>query len=938
MTPVDKAKKLLEQLRLKKGEALDKAPKGTNGEYDPLYEWQRDGTEEGRKHRDAIPRMSGSERKASLKALARKTKVRLANDGGREFLLHRGEGNSPIRSESGGRVNHSVRTSWSPSSKLGSFLEPGGGRTSAWVHENKIIYHNPSPKVFSDEHEVIVEPNHSSEIESFESYGDFWRKNPMFGKSDSSPTIKKAEEVLNQLQKSKWSYSGKNKQDEIPEKMNGWISPTGKHHNLPIGGDHAEWILSNYGKSFGVDYPKDSDGEEIADAMDSAHEKAINAGWIAVGHGESNSITASHNVIGNPKHPANQTLQRLMKEHAIAPKFEVSVWKGKSASLVDLDTEHFIKHGRIKASSTIKKAEEVLEDMRKGKRSGFSLKAHDFKPMTSTHAGIYRIKNNQPDEKGYFSVEAYLGNSEVGSVTMRHMGSHIRPISEEESHESGGEGVNVNKDFRRQGIATAMYTHAEKASGKKLKPSHDQTSDAKALWNQPNRPFGKSESVPHFVHPHLYEWHDGHTSHHSKLNKSEPLAKEQWTQVQYNRKLNPLHGWISPSGEYHHMEPSETHSNKIGTLTAKEHFETTGEYGGLREADAIDRGWIKVSPAGSAVIAGNHKVLADKNHPATKTLKNKIREALNTEEGQHHWGSYFQLSHDGVDLNQPPVVRRNARGMQFSSERLATDPWLKHHAYMDPFEDIGKSETSHPHNDAHGPAVNDQAGGNESGHFHKIMGKYGTITPGKTTNLKFYSNLEHLEPKIHSMLAKKGYQYYIAGGKYGKPDLANKNYNTRHLMIYDPTPQSGGDFGDEGFTRAWRLTHELAHAETYKDLNAKYGEGRRLGKLGVRTPHEGERAIVWEHLATHKQRDLMASMGYHMSDEDFAKEYNTVMGDAVHRAVTGQFTDPAEMGFEPHNKKIPLEHTISLFNQYVKQLGLRHAHDTLAKLREDSKK
>jgi 8-oxo-dGTP pyrophosphatase MutT (NUDIX family) len=248
-------------------------------------------------------------------------------------------------------------------------------------------------------------------------------------------------------------------------------------------------------------------------------------------------------------------------------------------------------------------------------------------------------------------------------------------------------------------------------------------------------------------------------------------------------------------------------------------------------------------------------------------------------------------------------------------------------------EDLKKAN-EHPHIAAHGPAIpNEQAGGNESGQFHSIMSHYGTVNPGHTTDLKFYHGLEHAEPKIDAHLKEHGYEAYLAGGKHGKPDLQNRNYNTKHLMIYDPSAGSGGDFGHEAYTSAWRKSHEKAHADTLPEVNKIYGEGRRLGKLGVRTPHEMKRAAHWEWLATHRQRDILAGVGHHVSDHDFHRELNTVMGDAVHRAVTGKFTDPNEMGFHPHSHKVPLEHALTAIDDHANKLGLRHPHDTLAALR-----
>jgi hypothetical protein len=243
---------------------------------------------------------------------------------------------------------------------------------------------------------------------------------------------------------------------------------------------------------------------------------------------------------------------------------------------------------------------------------------------------------------------------------------------------------------------------------------------------------------------------------------------------------------------------------------------------------------------------------------------------------------------------------------------------------------LKKAET-HPHLKAHGPELNEQAGGNQSGHFHDVMGHYGTITPGKKTNLKFYHGIDEFQPKIDQHLKETGYTPYLAGGKHGKPDLANKNYTTKHLMIYDPSEGSGGDYGNESFTSAWRKIHEKAHADTLPEVNKLYGEGRRLGKLGVRTPREMARSLVWEHLAAHKQRDLMEQLGHKMSEEDFAREYNTVMGDALIRSITGKFSDPHEMGFYPHSKKVPLEHTLGILDQHAKKLGLRHQDDSFAR-------
>lgn len=233
--------------------------------------------------------------------------------------------------------------------------------------------------------------------------------------------------------------------------------------------------------------------------------------------------------------------------------------------------------------------------------------------------------------------------------------------------------------------------------------------------------------------------------------------------------------------------------------------------------------------------------------------------------------------------------------------------------------------------------VNEQAAPVGVKTYGQFAQHYGTVNPGEQTNLKFYP-LEGKNQAITDQVGKHGYQTYYAGGKYGKPDLANKNYNTKHIMVYDPSPEQGASFEDEKYTDSWRKVHELAHALTYPELNQEYGEGRRLGKLGVRTPREAERAVKWEWLAAHKQRDLLGQLGVHVSDEDFHRELNTVMHDALHRAVTGQFTEPSHEGFQPHSHKVPLETALNMVREHATGMGLSHPDATLKGMKKSEEK
>jgi len=204
---------------------------------------------------------------------------------------------------------------------------------------------------------------------------------------------------------------------------------------------------------------------------------------------------------------------------------------------------------------------------------------------------------------------------------------------------------------------------------------------------------------------------------------------------------------------------------------------------------------------------------------------------------------------------------------------------------------------------------------------------FGRLTPGEPTQLKHYP-LEGKGQAIDQLLAQHGFQARYAGGPHGRPQHSDFNYDTGHLTIMD----SGGDDHADG----WRKLHELAHALTLPAVNAIYGEGRRAGALGkARTTREAMRAVHWEHLAAHKQRELAAAAGAPISDEAFHREHNTVMHDAVHRAITGEVTDPSGEGFSPHSHAVPLETSLGMVREAGARLGLQNHNDVLRKAAQD---
>lgn len=65
------------------------------------------------------------------------------------------------------------------------------------------------------------------------------------------------------------------------------------------------------------------------------------------------------------------------------------------------------------------------------------------------------------------------------------------------------------------------------------------------------------------------------------------------------------------------------------------------------------------------------------------------------------------------------------------------------------------------------------------------------------------------------------------------------------------------------------------------------------------------RAIEWEHYAFYRQREILESIGITITDEQFAQEYMVNMVDAVHRVLTGKFTNPGELGIDVSNAPTP---------------------------------
>lgn len=82
-------------------------------------------------------------------------------------------------------------------------------------------------------------------------------------------------------------------------------------------------------------------------------------------------------------------------------------------------------------------------------------------------------------------VKAHTADGQlVGHALFTHSGPHLQPAS-----------TGVEEEHQRRGLASAMYAHAQKMTGKKIIPSKLQTDEGAALWagNAQAPQFGKTE-------------------------------------------------------------------------------------------------------------------------------------------------------------------------------------------------------------------------------------------------------------------------------------------------------------------------------------------------------------------------------------------------------------------------------------------------------------
>lgn len=239
----------------------------------------------------------------------------------------------------------------------------------------------------------------------------------------------------------------------------------------------------------------------------------------------------------------------------------------------------------------------------------------------------------------------------------------------------------------------------------------------------------------------------------------------------------------------------------------------------------------------------------------------------------------------------------------------------------------------------------------------QIYGQFGDLNPTENTtdDLKFYDLTSLItDPTSLNAICNTEFRVTIRefsyiedlekGILYCRPDLNRENYKSGVVWIYNPNVLAGS-FKNAQYTKVWRIVHELGHCIVEPFLHARYGKSKRQGQLGKRhraiwrddngkesfvnlppiTVRQGQRAIEWESLAFRAQRMIFQDdLGVRISDEEYQKEYNGNMSDAVFRVITGEFGEPGEYGLIPHSEDVALNSILSAVEDAARQIPNIH--------------
>jgi hypothetical protein len=330
----------------------------------------------------------------------------------------------------------------------------------------------------------------------------------------------------------------------------------------------------------------------------------------------------------------------------------------------------------------------------------------------------------------------------------------------------------------------------------------------------------------------------------------------------------------------------------------------------LRRRDQIPPMFL---PAASRIIAQNEEEIDNEDEPRDDKEWKRLHE---------YEREFFQPQPGAVEVGQGSPVH-DPRRVAPAGEDVSPAPREQAPAPL-PLDRLNQPETA----------------------IEPVYSITGSVNPGTDTTeqLKFY-NLEPLieNPQItEQMLADLGYNvetFSYNPERFKLPKLKTKGYGQDTVWIYDPEEEHGS-FKDTEYTRAWRVFHEVGHGVTESFMEPKYGPSKREGRLGVESTSmrgvppkqvevkvpglslaQAQRAVEWEDTAFRAQQMLLSMYGVQIAPEDFAREYNVNIADALFRTLTGDFGDPGSYGYVPADQPADLRGILLFLQQQEEEIA-----------------
>jgi predicted GNAT family acetyltransferase len=434
--------------------------------------------------RQTLPKMEGSARLRALNKLSAKTHVRKdPSSGERLFLMHRGMGVEELKgSNSGGVAQYEkgTRTSWTPDKDVaGDF---GGTKTptiSAWVPESALVH--------------SVNQFNSPSKESVDSAKEFNKKSAKISQSSSDKNPIKIQKQKNR------SVTEREEQEWVVE------------HNQPFQHAHPRFMARMDENKALASGPLPRDPKEKTNYRAEAgvgqmvDVKALEGDDRKQVHDD--SISSKGKIGSKDKHYSNfKTNEKLAASENTKPNLKKTLTAGSPVGAPST----------LSGGSALQ-VEQLSTDLKKPFKSKKQRRfAHANPEKFGGKKGIKEWESKTPDsipevakgESGDWQKEGYKishnhhGNSlkvhahdkagnKVGSLT-------VFPTNDDRLTANN---ASVDKEHRRKGLASAMYEHSEKVYDKKFDPKSTKkegrvrTPEGNALWNQPNRKFGKSERI-----------------------------------------------------------------------------------------------------------------------------------------------------------------------------------------------------------------------------------------------------------------------------------------------------------------------------------------------------------------------------------------------------------------------------------------------------------